>query len=105
MSRTARLWRGVGSLTLGGALLSAGIVAQANDSPSVAQQLVNLGRQAASQGRADDAKSFYTNALKLDPANAEARAGVARTSNVRRVSFLQVQDVPPVTPAPPTPGV
>ena len=25
MSRTARLWRGVGSLTLGGALVSAGI--------------------------------------------------------------------------------
>ena len=89
MSRTARLWRGVGSLTLGGALLSAGIAAHADDSPSLAQQLVNLGRQAASQGRADDAKTFYANALKLDPSNAEARAGAARASNVRRVAFLQ----------------
>ena len=107
MSRTARLWRGGGSLTVGGAVLSAGIAARADESPSLAQQLVNLGRQAALQGRADDAKTFYANALKLDPSNAEARAGVGRASTVRRVSFLQ--DVPPATttptPATPTPGV
>ena len=110
MSRTARLWRGVGPLTLGGMLLSAGIAAQAADSPSLSQQLVNLGRQAASQGRAEESRSFYRTALKLEPANAEARSALARTPKVTRVALRQ-DPVPvpaePLTPAPantPAPG-
>ena len=67
MSRTARLWKGVGPWTLGGLLLSGGIAAYAGDTPSLSEQLVSLGRQAASQGKPEEAKTFYRNALKLDP--------------------------------------
>ncbi len=74
MSRTARLWKGIGSLTLGGVLLSGGIAAGAADSPSLSQQLVDLGRQAAARGKVDDARTFYRNALRLDPSNAAAKA-------------------------------
>ena len=101
MSRTARLWRGVGPLTLAGWLLSAGIAAQAADPPSKAQQLVSLGQQAASQGRPEEARRFYLNALKLEPANAQASAGLARIPNARRVTFRQdPAPPPPQTPAP-----
>ncbi len=100
MSRTARLWKGFGSLTLGGILLSGGIAAGAVDSPSLSQQLAELGRQAAARGRADDARTFYRNALKLDPSNAAARAALGRLGNVRRVAF---QD-PAVTPPAPEPA-
>ena len=89
MSRTARLWKGVGPLTWGGLILSAGISAHAADSPSLARQLVDLGRQATAQGRAGDARNFYQNALKLDPSNAEARAALASTAKLRRVGFVQ----------------
>jgi tetratricopeptide (TPR) repeat protein len=100
MSRTARLWKGVGSLTLGGILLSGGITAQAADSGSLAQQLVTLGRQAAAQGKAGDARAFFKNALKLDPANTEAKAALAGVSNVRLTSYQDPVEVPP-----PAPGV
>ena len=116
MSRTARLWKGVGPLTLGGFLLTGGIAALAADSPSLADQLVNLGRQAASQGKGDDARTFYKNALKLDPSNAQAKAALGKASGVRRVSFQDPATAPPAqeptptppaqepTPTPPAPG-
>jgi len=45
MSRTARLWKGVGCLTLGGLLLS-GVMARAAEPPPLSEQLTTLGRQA-----------------------------------------------------------
>ncbi len=100
MSRTARLWKGIGSLTLGGILLSGGIAAGAADSPSLSQQLVDLGRQAAARGKVDDARTFYQNALRLDPSNPAAKAALGRLSNVRRIAF---QD-PALTPPAPAPA-
>ncbi len=101
MSRTSRLWKGLGPLMLGGLLLSGGIAAHA-DAPTLPKQLVELGRQAAAQGNAEQAKSFYRNALKLDPSNKEANEGMARLGIVRRVSF-NYQD-PPTDMAAPAPG-
>src|SRR4051794_127896 len=101
MSRTARLWKGVGPLTLGGILLCGGIAALADDSPPLSQQLTNLGRQAAASGKSDEARAFLRNALKLDPSNAEAKAALGRLSNVRRVAF---QDPVVTPPAPSTPS-
>ncbi len=100
MSRTSRLWKGVGPLTLGGLLLSSGVAALgAGEPPSLSRQLTDLGRQAAVQGKADDARTFYRNALKLDPGNAEARAALARTPAARRVSLQDPAPVPPPVPA------
>ena len=84
MSRTARLWKGAGSLTLGGLLLS-GSAARAEDpaAPPLADQLVTLGQQAKAQGRGDDARRFFVEALKLEPDNATAR------------NFLLVRQDPP----------
>ena len=53
MSRTARLWKGAGLLTLGGVLLS-GVVARGDDGPPLATQLNDLGRQALAQGASAD---------------------------------------------------
>jgi len=99
MSRTARLWKGVGPLTLGGLLLSGGVAARA-EAPSLADQLVGLGRQAAAQGKADDARTFYRNALKLSPNHAEARSALARVGSARRVSFQDPAPPPPAAPVP-----
>ena len=104
MSRTARLWKGVGPLTLGGILLSCGIAALADESPSLSQQLTSLGRQAAANGKADDARTFYRNALKLDPTNAEAKAGLSRVSSVRLVSFQDPVVTPPAAASTRHPG-
>lgn len=103
MSRTSRVWKGIGPWTLAGLLLSAGVAAHAADPSPLSQQLVNLGRQAAAQGRTEDARNFYRNALKLDPANVQARTALGKSWNVRVVAR---QDPPagvaaPATPAPP----
>jgi hypothetical protein len=104
MSRTARLWKGVGPLTLGGILLSGGIAALASESDSLSKQLADLGRQASAQGRADDARTFYKNALRLDPNNAEAKKALAKLPMVRRASYQEPVPTPPVAdPAPNTP--
>ena len=100
MSRTKRLWRGVGPLTLGGLVLSAGLALAGSDPSSLADQLVGLGRTAAARGQAAEAKTFYQNALKYDPNNAAAKSALSRMSLVRRVSM---QD--PVPPPPPQLGV
>ena len=82
MSRTARLWKGAGSLTLGGLLLSG--VARADDAPpSLADQLVTLGQQAKAQGKKADAAKFFAQALKLDPKSDEAKRGLDGTRSVR----------------------
>ncbi len=105
MSRTARLWKGVGPLTLGGILLSGGIAALGAESDSLSKQLSDLGRQAAAQGKADDARTFYKNALKLDPNNAEAKKALDKISKVRRVSYQDPATTPPASdPVPSTPG-
>ena len=66
MSRTARLWKGVGPLTLGGILLSGGIAALATESDSLSKQLANLGRQAASQGRQVEVHGVQLHATRFD---------------------------------------
>jgi tetratricopeptide (TPR) repeat protein len=102
MSRTARLWKGVGPLTLGGVLFS-GALALA-DTPSVAEQLVGLARQAEAQGRPEIARSFYQNALKHDPDNADAAAALARRVGLDRVAMQNPEAAPAQTPPAPAPG-
>ncbi len=99
MSRTARLWKGVGPLTLGGILLSGGIAARAADSASLSEQLADLGRQAAAQGKADDARTFYKNALKLDPNNAEAQKPASASSRTSAGSRSRTRSRPRPRPA------
>lgn len=72
MNRSARLWKGVGPLALGGLLLG-GSAALGDEPNPLSSQLVGLGRQAQDQGRNGHAVAFYRQALKLDPSNAEAR--------------------------------
>ncbi|MDB5351891.1 MAG: thioredoxin protein [Planctomycetota bacterium] len=100
MSRTARLWKGAGPLTLGGLLLS-GAVAMAGDPPAppLAAQLIGLGNQAKSAGRTADAARFFAEALKRDPKNTDAQ----------RLLRLVRQDPAvnppaPLVPPPPAPG-
>src|SRR4051794_18628716 len=95
MSRTARLRKGVGLLTLG-ALLLPGVALGANDAP-LSQQLTTAGRQALARGRTAEARSILQNALRLDPANADARAALKQADGVRLVAF---QDPVPPAPAP-----
>ncbi len=102
MSRTARLWKGVGPLTLGGILLSCG-AAQAADVP-LSKQLTAVGRQALAQGRPAEARAILINALRLDPNNAEARASLAKTAGVRLVSFQDPADPVAPVPAPGSPA-
>src|SRR5438094_145834 len=97
MSRTARLWRSVGSLTLGGLLLS-GVVARGADPAPLADQLLGLGRQADAQGRTAEARTFYRKALELHPRNAEAPRARTAAAGIRRVAL---QDQPAATEAPP----
>ncbi len=90
MSRTARLWKGAGLLTLGGVLLS-GVVARGDDNPTLASQLNDLGRQALAQGASAMAHTFFQKALALDPGNATAALGLkdakAAQDRLVRVSF------------------
>ncbi|MBI1324987.1 hypothetical protein GC170_17630 [bacterium] len=57
-------------------------------------QLVNLGRQAQSQGQSADARKFFDQALKLDPSNAKARQGIDQIGDVRQVAMRPMQDPP-----------
>src|SRR4051794_21103284 len=101
MSRTARLWKGAGLLTLGGVLLS-GVMARADDGPPLAVQLIDLGRQAQAQGAGAMAQTFYNKALQLDPSNAAALSGLkalkAKNNQVRNVAFQEA--AAPAAPAP-----
>ena len=58
-------------------------------------QLLKLGRQAQSQGFDADARNFYEQALKLNPANGDAKAALAQLGEVRQVAF-RAQQEPPV---------
>ena len=111
MSRTARLWKGAGSLALGGLLLS-GVVARGAEPPPLSRQLTDLGRQAMSQGETAHARTFFQKAVQLDPNNVERVAALGRLGGVRRVA-LQVPAEPaagdkpaaePVAPADAAPG-
>src|SRR4051795_10878090 len=113
MSRTARLWKGAGLLTLGGALLS-GVVARGDDGPPLAVQLIDLGRQAQAQGAGAMAQTFYQKALQLDPNNAAAIRGLkdlkASKDSLKKVAFQEPPAAQPAVPAapapqPPAPGV
>jgi len=105
MSRTARLWKGAGLLTLGGVLLS-GVVALGDDGPPLASQLNDLGRQALAQGATAMAQTFFQKALTLDPGNADATRGLKDTKAAQdSVVRVALQDPAPVQPpaAPTTP--
>ncbi|MGZ3412306.1 MAG: hypothetical protein ACXWNX_00415 [Isosphaeraceae bacterium] len=111
MSRTARLWKGAGLLTLGGVLLS-GVVALGDDGPPLASQLNDLGRQALAQGATAMAQTFFQKALALDPGNADATRGLkdtkAEQDRVVHVAFQEPAPAqPPAVPTtpPPAPGV
>src|SRR5271166_2214029 len=105
MSRTTRLWKGAGLLTLGGVLLS-GVVALGDDGPPLASQLNDLGRQALAQGATAMAHTFFQKALALDPGNADASRGLTDTKVAQnRVVRVAFQDPAPAQPpaAPTTP--
>jgi hypothetical protein len=92
MSRTARLWKSVGPLTVGGLILFA-VGSRAAEPPALSKQLNELGRQALEQGRTDEAKTFFRKALQLEPGNAEAKAALARVSKkIRRVALQDTPD-------------
>jgi len=108
MSRTARLWKGAGLLTLGGVLLS-GVVALGDDGPPLASQLNDLGRQALAQGATAMAQTFFQKALTLDPGNADATRGLKDTKaaqdSVVRVAFQDPAPAqPPAAPTTPPPA-
>ena len=86
MSRTARLCKGAGSLTLSSLLLS-GVVARAAEPPPLSRQLSELGRQALAQGETAQARPFFRKALQLDPNNAEASRALSRHAGVVRVAL------------------
>src|SRR3954465_13259008 len=102
MSRTARLWKGAGLLTLGGALLS-GVVARGDDGPPLAVQLIDLGRQAQALGAGAMAQTFFQKALQLDPNNAAAVRGL-KDSKAALDKVMKVAFQPPAAP-PPEPGL
>jgi len=111
MSRTARLWKGAGLLTLSGVLLS-GVVALGDDGPPLASQLNDLGRQALAQGATAMAQTFFQKALALDPGNADATRGLKATKAEQdRVVHVAFQEPAPAQPPagpttpPPAPGV
>ncbi|MGZ3396298.1 MAG: hypothetical protein ACXWPK_19340 [Isosphaeraceae bacterium] len=111
MSRTARLWKGAGLLTLSGVLLS-GVVALGDDGPPLASQLNDLGRQALAQGATAMAQTFFQKALALDPGNADAPRGLKDTKAEQdRVVHVAFQEPAPAQPPagpttpPPAPGV
>jgi tetratricopeptide (TPR) repeat protein len=100
MSRSARLWKGVGPWAIGGMLLSGALV-RAADPPPLSQQLLDLGRQAHAQGREAEARTFFEKALSLDPNNVEAKKALQDRS-IRRVSLTQdPKDDATDKPAPP----
>ncbi len=86
MLRTSRLWRAVGPLTLSLSSLTLGAVPVfAGNDPLLNAQLNDLGRQALTQGRPTEAKTFFQKALQLNPADVEAQHGLDAT--VRRVAL------------------
>ncbi len=87
MSGTARHWKGVGILAVGGLLLCGALV-RAADPPPLSEQLLELGRQAVAQGRPVEARAFFQKALLLDPKNAEAERAL-QDRPVRLASRLQ----------------
>src|SRR2546429_103998 len=89
MSRTARLWKGAGLLTLGGMLLS-GVVARGDDGPPLAVQLTDLGRQAWAQGSGAMAQTFYQKALQLDPTNVARQQLTSDVEQRRQAARAQV---------------
>src|SRR3954452_924843 len=104
MSRTARLWKGAGLMTLGGVLLS-GVVARGDDGPPLAVQLTDLGRQAWAQGSGAMAQTFYQKALQLDPATAAAIRGLKEIKSAKDpLKKVVFQDPAPAQPAAGAPG-
>ncbi|MBV8268709.1 MAG: hypothetical protein JO252_20455 [Planctomycetaceae bacterium] len=99
MSRTARLWKGVGALVLGGLLLS-GVTARAAEPPPLTRQLTELGRQALAQGEPTQARTFFLKALQIDSNNDEAQRALSRLARVRRVAFQESDASGATMPAP-----
>ena len=86
MRRCDREWRGGLKWSLGGLLL-AGAIARDESLPALADQLLDLGRQALAQGATAQAETFYRKVLTLDPGNAKARRAFDGLPRVRRVAL------------------
>ena len=87
MTHKNRWARWLGVLALGG-VGSPGASARADEiPPPLTRQLSGLGDQAIAQGHPDEARTFYKNALKLDPTNVEAKRRLARLPKARLASF------------------
>ncbi len=84
----------VGPMALGGFVLSAAVALAADSpSPSLTEQLNDLGRQAVDQGRLGEAADFYKKSLSIDPSNAEARRAL-RGGGITRVAMQDPADGP-----------
>jgi tetratricopeptide (TPR) repeat protein len=64
------------------------LVALESRAESLLQESLHAGALALSAGDAEEAKSRYSLALKLDPENAEAQQGLARTERIDEVFAL-----------------
>jgi Tetratricopeptide repeat len=99
MSRIIRWSSELGSLILASLTLPGLSVAGDADPPPMTRQLTDLGGQAAAQGRPEEALRFYQNALKLDPANTQARAALVRLATARQESpAMTAPGVPEASP-------
>jgi hypothetical protein len=91
MKRRERAWRSGSRWSLGGLLL-AGAMARGESPPPLADQLLDLGRQASAQGATAQAETFYRKVLTLDPGNAHARRALDRLPRVQRVALEKPVD-------------
>jgi hypothetical protein len=64
-------------------------MARGEPPPALADQLLDLGRQALAQGATAQAETFYRKVLTLDPGNANARRALDGLSRVRRVALAR----------------
>ena len=96
---------------LGGVLLS-GASRFGADEPPLSVQLLDLGKQALSQGASRAAEKFFLKSLELDPANQSAKDGldeIKRSDRVVQVAMQEPKEEKPAepaaeTPPPPAPG-
>src|SRR3954451_20348717 len=90
MNRRDRGWPGgLSSLWAMGGLLLVGAMARGESPPPLADQLLDLGRQAVAQGAIAQAETFYRKASTLDPGHAGARRALEGLPRIGRVSLAR----------------
>src|SRR4051794_6098816 len=70
-------------------LLVAGAMARGESPSPLADQLLDLGRQAMAQGAHAQAKTFYQKVLTLEPGHVGARQALDRLPRIERVSMVR----------------